>query len=368
MTSVGAAGGMAASLQRHEYTRSPAAIEVSKSTMHTLTKEEIYNILAPAMDVMGIRATARHEPLDLARKVLRKAPPASQTPEVELAVLTAQAQSERDVRHKSLLLPAVLALGLVHGPDDPKWSDMAPEAAVRKIPSLESRDLSNTSDLDDVFRAQQVADRLRREPIQVLVIVQCMYFSNAKSDCSTEDGSELRVWDRLFWVDNPRCLIGCASSLRLFGHFSCTSALLPQVCSPLVHLCVLQVQRNSDGQPRVQHEPAQCAQRTQGRRGLVAGTTTTTSTKGTTTATTTTTTTATTTTIALLLLLLLLPLLLLLLVVVVNVLLQEITVKVIYDIIRPDGSKINLRDLDDFGCGTLWMHFGCRYYYYYYYH
>ena len=40
-------------------------------------------------------------------------------------------------------------------------------------------------------------------------------------------------------------------------------------------------------------------------------------------------------------------------------LLQEITVKVIYDIIRPDGSKINLRDLDDFGCGTLWMHFGC---------
>ena len=51
-----------------------------------------------------------------------------------------------------------------------------------------------------------------------------------------------------------------------------------------------------------------------------------------------------------------------------NVLLQEITVKVIYDIIRPDGSKINLRDLDDFGCGTLWMHFGCRYYYYYYYH
>ena len=68
------------------------------------------------------------------------------------------------------------------------------------------------------------------------------------------------------------------------------------------------------------------------------------------------------------LLLLLLPLLLLLLVVVVNVLLQEITVKVIYDIIRPDGSKINLRDLDDFGCGTLWMHFGCRYCYYYYYH
>ena len=74
-----------------------------------------HNILAPAMDVMGIRATARHEPLDLARKVLRKAPlfQESQTPEVELAVLTAQAQSERDVRHKSLLLPAVLALPAV---------------------------------------------------------------------------------------------------------------------------------------------------------------------------------------------------------------------------------------------------------------
>ena len=343
--------------------------------MHTLTREEIYNILAPAMDVMGIRATARHEPLDLARKVLRKEPPAGKTPEVELAVLTAQAQSERDVKHKRLLLPAVLALGLVHGPDDPKWSDMAPEAAVRKIPSLQSRDLSNTSDLDDVFRAQQVADRLRRDPIQLLVVVQCMYLSTAKSDCSRHKKvnsgksiAEFRVWDRLFWVDNPQCLIGCASSLRLFGHFSCTSALLPQECSPLMRLCVLQVQRNSDGQPRVQHEPAQRAQRTQGRRGLVAGTTTTTSTKGTTTATTTTTTTATTTTIALLLLLLLLPLLLLLLVVVVNVLLQEITVKVIYDIIRPDGSKINLRDLDDFGCGTLWMHFGCRYCYYYYYH
>ena len=319
MTSVRAAGGMAASLRRHEYTRSPASIEVSKSTMHTLTKEEIYNILAPAMDVMGIRATARHEPLDLARKVLRKEPPASKTPEVELAVLTAQAQSERDVKHKRLLLPAVLALGLVHGPDDPKWSDMAPEAAVRKIPSLQSRDLSNTSDLDDVFRAQQVADRLRRDPIQLLVVVQCMYLSTAKSDCSRHKKvnsgksiAEFRVWDRLFWVDNPQCLIGCASSLRLFGHFSCTSALLPQECSPLMRLCVLQVQRNSDGQPRVQHEPAQRAQRTQGRRGLVAGTTTTTSTKGTTTATTTTTTTATTTTIALLLLLLLLPLLLLL--------------------------------------------------------
>ena len=44
-------------------------------------------------------------------------------------------------------------------------SDMAPEAAVRNIPSLQSRDLSNTSDLDDVFRAQQVADRLRRDPV-----------------------------------------------------------------------------------------------------------------------------------------------------------------------------------------------------------
>ena len=43
----------------------------------------------------------------------------------------------------------------------------------------------------------------------------------------------------------------------------------------------------------------------------------------------------------------------------VLLLLQEITVKVIYDIIRTDGSKIHLRDLDDFGCGTLWMHFGC---------
>ena len=106
---------------------------------------------------------------------------------------------------------------------------MTPEAAVRHIPSLQTKDLSTTSDLADVFRAQQVADRLRREPSQVLVIVQCNYTANATSECSLHqhaDGTEFCVWDRLFWVDNPRCLIGCACSLPLFGHVSHTSALL----------------------------------------------------------------------------------------------------------------------------------------------
>jgi hypothetical protein len=224
---------MAPTVRRHEYTRSPTQIEVSKSTMHTLTKDEIYDILAHALVPLSIRATAHHDPLDLARKVLRKAPLLdglhSQTPEVQLAVTTAKFQQERDGWHKRLLLPAVLALRLVPSGDHQKWNDMTPEAAVRHIPSLQTKDLSTTSDLADVFRAQQVADRLRREPSQVLVIVQCNYTANATSECSLHqhaDGTEFCVWDRLFWVDNPRCLIGCACSLPLFGHVSHTSALL----------------------------------------------------------------------------------------------------------------------------------------------
>ena len=37
---------------------------------------------------------------------------------------------------------------------------------------------------------------------------------------------------------------------------------------------------------------------------------------------------------------------------------QEVTVKVEYDLIRPDGSKINLHDLDGFAYGSLWMQLG----------
>ena len=73
---------------------------------------------------LGIRATARHEPLDLARKVLRKEPPEAHARRQKWTARCAS-QPKRNqnatVKHKRLLLPAVLALGLVHGPDDPKW-------------------------------------------------------------------------------------------------------------------------------------------------------------------------------------------------------------------------------------------------------
>ena len=38
---------------------------------------------------------------------------------------------------------------------------------------------------------------------------------------------------------------------------------------------------------------------------------------------------------------------------------QEITVRVLYDLIRPDGSAMKFRDMDDFAYGSLLMHFGC---------
>ena len=99
---------------------------------------------------------------------------------------------------------------------------MTPEAAAGHIPSLEVEDLSERDPgRENVYRAQQVADRLRTTPLEVLVVVQCMYFSEAKSTCSWHTrvhGAEFCVWDRLCWVDNPRCLIGCESYHCLFGH------------------------------------------------------------------------------------------------------------------------------------------------------
>ena len=224
---------MAAEVQQHEYVRSPARIDASKSTVHTLDKAHIYQLLAAAMQPLGIRRGARREPLQLARKVHEKAhllePLDTQTQAVQLAVSTAQAQHERDINNKDLLLPAVLSLGLVASESDPIWKDMTPEAAVGRIPPLKVEDLSEKSDLENVYRAQQVADRLRKTPLEVLVIVQCMYVSDATSTCSWHmrvHGAEFCVWDRLCWVDSPRCLIGCVSSHCLFGHVSHRSGLL----------------------------------------------------------------------------------------------------------------------------------------------
>ena len=38
---------------------------------------------------------------------------------------------------------------------------------------------------------------------------------------------------------------------------------------------------------------------------------------------------------------------------------QDITVKVVYDLIRPDGSTIKLHNMDDLAYSSLWMHFRC---------
>ena len=110
---------------------------------------------------------------------------------------------------------------------------MSPEEAARYIPALEVEDLSKRDPgRENVYRAQQVAERLQTTPLEVLVVVQAMYFSDAKSTCSFHTrlhGAEFCVWDRLCWVDNPHCLIGCESYRCFFGH----------VCIHMVCICVI---------------------------------------------------------------------------------------------------------------------------------
>ena len=179
-----------------EYKRVPKELHATKSTTRTFTSLEIKLLLEPAVEALdrkfnqnpsrqlSVPEMARmvdrhHELFDMDNLDVDEHPPP-----LRLALRIATAQSARDVFHKPLLLPALLHLKVVESEHDEAWKPMSPEKAAQLIPPRSVRDLSAEIDggetCGNVFQAQVVAKRFRKNPNEALAVVQAIYYSEAR--------------------------------------------------------------------------------------------------------------------------------------------------------------------------------------------